>query len=480
MKKCVLMVIAFLGLVSGAFAQNIDSQLKDTISAGANIRHSTTNLQTDTVNPKEGADISIDYLWSLSTFLGEPILKCNAAWKLNGVYIKSKPQGSVEWIAAKDIPPKVAASVKIVDLDVKASSMYFKVSFDCDNGVMAAQGKERSWNIPTSPDWHEVFGKGYSKEQAIKENKEKYKAMLNNKNAVATLFEYSVPNVEFNLSGVRDWLAEENKKAAEAEAKLLEKKLAPNPKQAKGKPVKVKPEEVEKRKSAIAEKIAQTEEMRKLSQDEHNGATKTVEAKRSELVEREKELSKPKLIAGRYRDNGDGTITDEVTKLMWQKCPVGTTVNESNTCIGSPTKFTYKDAERQAHSNSFGGHRDWRIPKVSEFLSLAYCSSGNPKEWKSGKDLGINCVEEDKKTVKKTKTSAQEDKKSLAIHPVFPAWKKDDSTFWTSFKRREAVGLSNVYEDAHSTTTIGFRGVGTWYHFDTYTERVLMVRSVSQ
>lgn len=57
MKQCALVLTVFLGLVSGAFAQNIDSQLKDTITAGSNIRHSTTNLQVDTVNPKEGAGI---------------------------------------------------------------------------------------------------------------------------------------------------------------------------------------------------------------------------------------------------------------------------------------------------------------------------------------------------------------------------------------------------------------------------------------
>ena len=47
-----------------------------------------------------------------------------------------------------------------------------------------------------------------------------------------------------------------------------------------------------------------------------------------------------------YSDNGDGTITDNVTGLMWQRV-----VNE---------KMTFEEAFQQARDLELAGHRDWR------------------------------------------------------------------------------------------------------------------------
>lgn len=57
-----------------------------------------------------------------------------------------------------------------------------------------------------------------------------------------------------------------------------------------------------------------------------------------------------------YRDNGDGTVTDTVTGLMWQRDP------------GS--KMTFDEAEAAAKACRLGGHDDWRIPTVKELYSL--------------------------------------------------------------------------------------------------------------
>lgn len=59
-----------------------------------------------------------------------------------------------------------------------------------------------------------------------------------------------------------------------------------------------------------------------------------------------------------YRDNGDGTITDLNTGLMWQKSPdfVKRTLSESR---------TYADSLRLA------GHDDWRLPTIKELFSIA-------------------------------------------------------------------------------------------------------------
>ena len=57
-----------------------------------------------------------------------------------------------------------------------------------------------------------------------------------------------------------------------------------------------------------------------------------------------------------YRDNADGTITDLVTKLMWQKDP-------------GPKK-TYQEAVAGATLCRTGGYDDWRLPSIKELYSL--------------------------------------------------------------------------------------------------------------
>ncbi len=57
-----------------------------------------------------------------------------------------------------------------------------------------------------------------------------------------------------------------------------------------------------------------------------------------------------------YTDNGDGTITDNVTGLMWQKDP-------------GPKK-TYTEAVAGANPLTLGGYNDWRLPTIKELYSL--------------------------------------------------------------------------------------------------------------
>ncbi len=57
-----------------------------------------------------------------------------------------------------------------------------------------------------------------------------------------------------------------------------------------------------------------------------------------------------------YADNGDGTITDNVTGLVWQKV-----MNE---------KMTFEEAARQARESDIGGYKDWRVPSIKELYSL--------------------------------------------------------------------------------------------------------------
>lgn len=58
-----------------------------------------------------------------------------------------------------------------------------------------------------------------------------------------------------------------------------------------------------------------------------------------------------------YRDNGDSTITDLNTGLMWSKGLSG-------------HKVTPEEAARDARNLNLGGHQDWRVPTIKELYSL--------------------------------------------------------------------------------------------------------------
>ena len=58
-----------------------------------------------------------------------------------------------------------------------------------------------------------------------------------------------------------------------------------------------------------------------------------------------------------YTDNSDGTVTDNVTGLMWQQV------------MGD--KMSYADAVKLVATMNLGDHSDWRIPTIKELYSLA-------------------------------------------------------------------------------------------------------------
>jgi len=66
-----------------------------------------------------------------------------------------------------------------------------------------------------------------------------------------------------------------------------------------------------------------------------------------------------------FTDNGDGTITDNNTKLTWQK-----TVTTD--------KYTWALADGHCKSLPLGGYSDWRLPTVIELTSIVDYGQGNP------------------------------------------------------------------------------------------------------
>lgn len=67
-----------------------------------------------------------------------------------------------------------------------------------------------------------------------------------------------------------------------------------------------------------------------------------------------------------YTDNGDGTITDNVTGLMWQQSP---DLNGDGKIDANDMK-SFADAKSGAATFRLAGYSDWRLPTIKELYSL--------------------------------------------------------------------------------------------------------------
>jgi hypothetical protein len=75
-------------------------------------------------------------------------------------------------------------------------------------------------------------------------------------------------------------------------------------------------------------------------------------------------------------DNNGGTVTDNKTGLMWQKCSAGQ--NNDPTCSGSASTRTWSNALIYCNELSLGSQTDWRLPNVKELESLTVDTIYNP------------------------------------------------------------------------------------------------------
>lgn len=79
----------------------------------------------------------------------------------------------------------------------------------------------------------------------------------------------------------------------------------------------------------------------------------------------------------KFIDNGDGTIKDLVTGLMWVKDPSQIPGGLFGT-PGSPITMGWYDAIDNCENLDYAGYSDWRLPNIREFASIVDCSKYNP------------------------------------------------------------------------------------------------------
>jgi hypothetical protein len=76
-------------------------------------------------------------------------------------------------------------------------------------------------------------------------------------------------------------------------------------------------------------------------------------------------LHAPVSLENRFTDGGDGTITDHLTNLAWQKVP-------------NPDSVTWENALLYAENLELAGKNDWRLPNIKELESLNDFGLVNP------------------------------------------------------------------------------------------------------
>lgn len=70
--------------------------------------------------------------------------------------------------------------------------------------------------------------------------------------------------------------------------------------------------------------------------------------------------------------HGDGTVTDVTTALMWKQCHEG--LSDIECQVGAESLLSWSDALQQAdnlnNSGGYAGYTDWRVPNITELLTL--------------------------------------------------------------------------------------------------------------
>jgi len=86
----------------------------------------------------------------------------------------------------------------------------------------------------------------------------------------------------------------------------------------------------------------------------------------------------------KYRDNGDGTVTDLNTGLMWEKKVPGAGClhcvddQDYRWWVSDVSEKSLWDWLDTLNASNFAGHSDWRIPNVRELISIVHFGYFDP------------------------------------------------------------------------------------------------------
>ncbi len=82
----------------------------------------------------------------------------------------------------------------------------------------------------------------------------------------------------------------------------------------------------------------------------------------------------------RFKDSGNGTLTDTQSNRVWLRCALGMKWN-GTTCEGKTLTYDWRssnDAIDELNAKKVGGHKNWRLPSVSELKDIVEYSCFKP------------------------------------------------------------------------------------------------------
>jgi Protein of unknown function (DUF1566) len=103
---------------------------------------------------------------------------------------------------------------------------------------------------------------------------------------------------------------------------------------------------------------------------EQDGQTFTVPKSQVKSIKKKEVVAKKadtnQNTSKRYTDNGNGTVTDNLTGFIWQKCSLGQT---GNTCEVEAKEFNWDDANSQCSALTLA-KKKWKLPSIDELKTL--------------------------------------------------------------------------------------------------------------
>jgi hypothetical protein len=92
-----------------------------------------------------------------------------------------------------------------------------------------------------------------------------------------------------------------------------------------------------------------------------------------------RDVNNPPIIPTQFSDNGNETVTDNLTGLVWMQAVYTDTI-------------TWEDALVYAESLSFAGQTDWRLPNIKELQSICLQTISNPTISNSFFSVGLKKI----------------------------------------------------------------------------------------